>query len=159
MSTINGKKPIAEKARTRATPLNMDDIFGNQLGVDPAIVKAIEAKGMVHRWINAKKLQEMGGYHHRGWKPIRMKEIGCDTLDLSSLTFGTDPEGYLRRGDNVLAVRPRELHEKHRAYLDQEARARSRANTNKAHAEQMRQFVKEAGLDVKVHEGFEDEEV
>ncbi len=153
MEIRNGKKPLAAKAASKAAPINMDDIFGNALGLDPNIVKALRDKGLVHRFISAPKLMSSGGYHARGWRPIKLKEIeGYGTID----TFGADPDGYLRRGDLVLAVRSKELNDKHKAYLAQEG-ARGK-NIQKKQADELRQFVKGNDLGMEIIEGYEDED-
>jgi hypothetical protein len=159
MEIKNGRKPIAAKAAAKPSRMNLDDIFGNTLGIDPEMQKIIEAKGFAIRFISASKLESNAGYHNRHWRPLptsKLKEWGYDTLNtLDSFSFGSDPNGFIRRGDLVLAVRPKDLHEKHRAYLKQEA-ARGRG-LQKKHAEELKSLVRDAGLDMKIHEGFEDE--
>lgn len=156
METRNGKKPLAAKAQAKPTPLNMDDIFGNTLGLDPAIREALKKKGLSYRFVSAAKLQMNAGYHIRAWRPIKLKDIeGYGTIDL----FGSDPDGYVRRGDLVLAVRPIELNEKHKTLLAQEAnRAKG---IQKRQADELRQHFKETGLDkagMSVIEGYEEDE-
>jgi hypothetical protein len=56
----------------------------------------------------------MGNSHDRAWRPIKQSE--CGMID-QSLPNGSDVDGYIRRGDLVLAVRPKELGDKHRAVL------------------------------------------
>lgn len=154
------KKPIS--ARTKPTPVNMDDIFGNPLGLDPELVAAIQAKGFAHRFINAKKLIEMGGYHAKGWRPYKPSTEERAKLESQSLLFGSDPDGYIRRGDCILAVRSKELNDKHKAYLKQEV-ARTQ-NVAKNAASQIKDFIRSNGLDMRVqegaevHEGFSDQE-
>jgi hypothetical protein len=158
MEIKNGKKPLSAKRAAQPTPLNMDDIFGNLLGLDPALIKCLEKANFAHRFINAKHYADNGNFHVRGWRAIsrkELKELGYDTMSASTLTFGSDADGFFRRGDNVLAVRPMELHKKHRAYLDIEAQRGKRSQ--QAHAEELRKYVKSAGLDMKVLEGYEDE--
>lgn len=147
----NGKKPLS--SRGSPTPINMDDIFGNQLGIDPALAKAIDAEGQAYRFINAKRLQDMGGMHQNGWRPYRPSEEARAKMDAHTLLFGSDPNGFIRRGDCILATRPKELHEKHKAYLRQEANRGK--NVNKVAAQNMRDFVKSNGLDMRVQEGAE----
>jgi hypothetical protein len=159
MEIKNGRKPLAQKAAAKPSRLNLDDIFGNTLGIDPEMAKVIEKQGLAIRFVSASKLEANAGHHNRGWRPLpqaKLKEWGYDTLNtLDSFTFGSDSSGYIRRGDLVLAVRPMELHRKHQAYLAQE-RQRGKGLAKK-HAEEMKSLVKEAGLDMKIHEGFEDE--
>lgn len=154
------KKPIAQ--RGAPTPINMDDIFGNALGVPPEVVKEIEAAGLVHRFINAKRLGDMGGYHPQGWRPYKPTDAARGNMDGQALLFGNDASGYIRRGDCILAVRPKELNEKHKAYLKQESLRTS--NVTKTAAASARDFIRANGLDMRVlegaevHEGFGDDE-
>jgi hypothetical protein len=150
----NGRKPLSQKGKPSgaARPLGLDEIFGNPLSVDPAIAKAIEAQGKEYRWVGYQKLVSNGGYHERGWKPVKRSECG----NMESIpTFGVDPEGYIRRGDLVLAVRDKELCERHRAYLREQA-GRGK-QIQKKHADELRQQVKAAGIDATITEGYEDE--
>lgn len=151
---VNGKKPLSQKPK--ATPIAMDDIFGNQLGVEPAILEAIKAKGMDYRFVNAKQLTDMGGYHPHGWRPLKLSEIECDKINLHSFQFGNDPDKYIRRGDAILAVRPTETGDKHRAYLKQEAERAKQIQ--KTHADELRALAKRSGGGMTVHEGYEENE-
>lgn len=155
----NGKKPLAAKAqKTASSRINLADLFSDTLGLDPEIKKGLDAKGLSYRWISAPKLQEFNGHHARGWRPVKLKECGTLPSNPQEWMFGSDPEGYIRRGDCILAVRPKELNEKHKAYLKQEADERTRAVSNKAHADELRHLAKEAGVEIKLHEGFEENE-
>jgi hypothetical protein len=118
----------------------------------------IESKGMAIRFISAPKLAANAGYHARAWRALstkQLKEWGYATIGLDNFLNGSDPDGYIRRGDLVLAVRPLEQHKMHQAYLKQEA---NRANrSQKKHADALRDYVKDHNLDARVHEGYEDE--
>ena len=149
MEIKNGKKPISAKPKSQS--LTLDDLFGNTLSVSPEVAKAIESKGMAYRWISYTKFIQMGGQHERAWRPIKRKD--CGMMDSSP---ENDPDGFIRRGDLVLAVRPKELHEKHRAYLRQEAQ---RGKTvQKSHADELRKYAKDQGIDMKISEGYGEED-
>lgn len=139
-STINGKKPLSSKAKP--APLTYDDLFGNKLGVDPAIKKRIDEMDMDCRFISVKHLQDMGGFHDHGWRPIKMKEV-CATMDEHTKQLGSDPEGYIRRGDLVLGVRSKERGRLHKTYLAQEAKARELKQIERVHKDELRQSLKE----------------
>jgi hypothetical protein len=148
----NGKKHIS--SRPAASPrIDLDEVFGNPLSIPPVIKKYLEEKKLAHRFISHVKLKATAGRHHRGWSPLSLKEVpGYDTMN----TFGSSPDGYYYFGDLILAVRPQELNQKHKAYLKQEAQAAS--NTQRKGAEELRQYVKSNKLDMRVHEGYEEEE-
>jgi hypothetical protein len=154
-----GKRPISQ--RTSASFVNSDDIFQNTLALDPQLLSVLESKGLSHRFINFKQFIDMGGTHKAHWSPIkrsRLKEMGYDNIDVGSFIAGGDADGYIRRGDLVLAVRPKELNDKHQAYLRQEAGRGKHIQTQ--HAEELKDFSRRSGLNAKVFEGYdEDSEV
>lgn len=150
-ATVNGKKPLSQKPKPMA--LSHDDLFGNQLGVDPDIKKKLNEMGMDCRFISVKHLQDMGGTHQYGWRPVKMKDV-CDTIDGHTKLFGADPEGYIRRGDLVLGMRSKELGEKHKQYLAQEADRVSLKKLQRSHKDTLRQTLKETGEHVIA--GFDD---
>lgn len=150
--TINGKKPLSAKAKP--TSLTHDDLFGSQLGVDPDIKKNLEAKNMDCRFISVKHLQDMGGTHQYGWTPVKMKDV-CGTIDGHSKLFGSDPEGYIRRGDLVLGQRSKELGQQHKKYLAQKAESVSLKKIQRAHGDEIKRQLKETSEKVSV--GYEEE--
>ena len=148
----NGKLPLSAKSKTPVAR-SLDDLFGNPLSVDPAIAAAVEKMGLVHRWVGYQKLVANGGYHERGWRPLKRSECG----NMESIpTFGQSPDDYFRRGDLVLAVRTKEMAERHRAFLRQEADRGK--NIQAKHADEIRQGLKAAGIDGRIDEGYEDKE-
>lgn len=153
----SGKRPISQK--NLSSVLNSDDIFNNPLALDPAMIKVIESKGHSIRFINFKQFINMGGQHQAHWKPISLKtlkEWGYDTIGVDTFISGSDSDGYVRRQDLVLATRPKDINDKHKAYLRQEA---SRVqNLQGRHAQDLREYSRMAGLDAKVEEGYEDEQ-
>jgi hypothetical protein len=152
MEIKNGKKPIASKPKTMS-PTSLDDIFGNTLAVSPEIARAIASKGNEYRWISFTKYTQMGNSHERAWRPVKRSE--CGMIDPTSLQNGSDVDGYIRRGDLVLAVRPKELGDKHRSIL--KADANRAKNVQKNHADELRQFVRQAGINAKISEGYEND--
>jgi hypothetical protein len=153
----NGKKPISQK--TRPALVNHSDVFANPLDIDPQLKNLIADKGFSIRFINYKQFVDMGGTHEAYWRPVSRKELkewGYDMMDTHSFISGSDPDGFIRRKDLILAVRTKELNEKHKAYLRQEAQSRS--NLEKRHAEELRDQVRRSGLNATVSEGYEDEE-
>lgn len=142
---INGKKPLSAKKRPTLDPRNAD-AFGNQLSLSVEIQKELADQGLVARFINAKKLQDMGGHHAKGWRVYQrpVKEKASGTMDSSSFLSGSDPNGFIRRGDSILAVKTEAEVEDHRDYL--RARADRHKNYKKQKASELRQYAKENGL-------------
>lgn len=151
MTIKNGQKPLSAKVLAKPAGLNAEDLFGNPLGLDPELTGELEKKGLAWRFISAKRFQDMGGTHPKGWRPYK-----CDKMLSSSpdFVFGSSGDGYVRRGDLILATRPNELHEKHKTYLNQEA-LRGR-QIQQSQAQHLREMVR--GANIKVHEGYDDEE-
>lgn len=105
--------------------------------IDPAIKKEITERGLKYKWINANKLANSHGFDKKGWKPYKLNSSGK-----SSVYGQTDAEGFLRRGDLVLAVMPNAIHAKHKAAINQANLANKAAMGSKEAAKQIRQNFK-----------------
>jgi hypothetical protein len=68
----------------------------------------------------------------------------------------SDAAGLIRRGDLILAVRPIEHNKAHNDAI--RAKNKRLAGHNKAKAQELRDFAREAGVNSKVLEGYEDNE-
>lgn len=147
--TINGKKPISSKPTANFD--EFDDPFGNPLQLPQAVKDKFKAQGFELRFINIKEVNKLGGYHKRAWVPYSKDRF--DTIDLSEFHWGGSPDGKVIRGDLVLAVRPIELGDKHRAYLKQKADRLSQSE--KQSAAELRKIA--AGRAV-IHEGYDENE-
>jgi hypothetical protein len=124
--------------------------FTDQLAISPAILAEIKEKGLKHRWINAHKLQANYGFDSRQWQPYRVENI-------QKSAFGsTDAEGYIRRGDLVLAVQSEAIAK--RRYAIVERKNAINKNHLKNTAEQFREEFKKAGIKTKVEEGYGEED-
>lgn len=120
--------------------------------IDPAIKKEITERGLKYKWINAHKLAASHGFDKKGWKPYKLNSGGK-----SSVYGQTDAEGFLRRGDLVLAVMPLQLHAKHKAAINQANLANKAAMGSKEAAKQIRQNFKDNQVKgVRVLEGDEE---
>lgn len=149
--TKEGKKPIKTKPKTQI--LNHNDIFGNALSLTDEIKKDLEEQGLTPRFVDYKKLKEMDGYHEKGWTIY--KKPKCDSIDNREFKFGSTPDGVVRRGSMVLAVKSKEQIALHRTYLKQKAERYSQAYTKKK-ASELRQIAKNSNVDVKIYEGYDD---
>lgn len=154
-----GKRPVSQ--RTRPSTINHDDVFMNTLGLDPELTKLLAEKGFAYRFINYKRYVDMGGVHEAHWVPLtrsQLEKMGYGKISTQDFIYGSSADGYIRRGDLVLAIRTNDLNQRHVAYLKQEADARSGRKIQKAHANELRDLVKSSGLGGNVHEGYEDED-
>ena len=109
-------------------------------------------QGLSHRFVNATTFRDEYSVHRSGWKPYNVKSRAT----VSKLT-GIDPEGIIRRGDLVLAVRPMAVTAQHRKVLDQ--RNNRLKNYNKEAAQAMRQDAQRAGVDMQVIEGYDSQKM
>jgi hypothetical protein len=145
---IKGNKvPLSEKQE--ASPgmgFNPFEFLGSDLDI-PAPVKAeMDSKGFKARWINFKQFKENGNQHRRKWLPFKPSPEVASQVS-------TDVEGYVRKGDLLLAFKTKEEHTKHKLSLKYFSDLYS-GKENKI-AEELRQLSGQRGLKVRVHEGYE----
>lgn len=157
MEIKNGKKPLSSKPTT-GPKASLDAIFGNPFAIDPDMQRRADEKGLALRFISPARLQQMGGFHERGWRPVKRTELGYDNMGAEIQVFGADPNGYIIRQGMLLAARPKELNEAHKALLKQQAAQQSNALVQKRHAQQLRENVARRGVDVRIDEGYGDDE-
>lgn len=139
-------RPAAKKM------ISHEEVFGNNREIPPDVKKELDSKGLEGRWLSAKMVYENNGYHKSGWQVYRREK--SDILDGAFKAFG-DPDGLVRRGDTILGVKTKEMAEKHRSYLRQQADAQSMANVKKRHVEELRNIAKEANEDVNIESDFD----
>lgn len=149
----NGRQPISKRPR-RNSFVAADDVFGNPLTLDDNLKKELADQGLAYRFVDAKRLYEMGGYHDKGWIPYKRTSKASDSIGLGEFKFGSDPEGIIRRGSLILAVKTAEQVAKHRAFL--RVRADRGADFNHEKAEELKKFARDKGLGAEVYEGYED---
>jgi len=148
---INGKKPISSRSQASGP---MGGEFGNRLSLSLDLQKELKDKGLEGRFINYKELVENQGFHKNEWIPYKREK--SDTMDTSTFLNGSSPDGYIRRGDAILAVKRVEDAERHRAHLDQ--LAKNQLGYDKRAAASLRRVAKEAGMNVPVKESFDDDD-
>jgi hypothetical protein len=146
----NGKKPISSKKKPSVEHFSASELFGeDMLARSPELQKELDDQGLVGQFLNATQLLKTGGRHKNGWEVYKRKT----GLDVKEIKFGQDPNGYVRVGDLILGVMPKEYHARKRAALDY--KAQRLADPNKAAAQNLRQFAKDQGVNITVHEGYE----
>lgn len=142
-TVIKKNKPnIASKGKTKET-FKTDDLkmLSDPYYLDPELTKELKEKDLIGRFVNLKRIQEQGGRHQKGWIPYK-RESQRDDL------FGKDPDGYVRRGaDLVLAVKSTEQVALHKRLLRQEAATVQVQNLIKRNRDQLRREAIEAGVD------------
>jgi len=146
-----------------ATPINPNELFQNPLTLDPEIVEVLKKNNLHCRFVNYKKLAANDGIDEHYFTPLRrsqLKEMGYAKMDTHSFLQGNDVEGYFRRGDLILCVRPVEINEKHKAYLKQENERLSTKKANRKHASAISEMLRDRGMSnehSQVTSGYEDE--
>ncbi len=126
--------------------------YGNVLALPKELKTYLNEKGLDWRFLNATQFRAGGNYHRSNWKPLNVKD---HQGSLDSIV-GTTVEGLIQRGDLILGVRSKAITAKHREFLAE--RNRRYNNFNKDEAAKLRADARRSGLDVKVHEGYDDEE-
>ncbi len=145
------EKPGAKQEGEKMS-MSYTDFFNNRLQIPVDVADEAAAKNLVLRWINAKEFRNNQGMHKSYWQIFK---ADCLKSSKDSI-YGADPEGILRRGDLILGCRSRELHEAHQGAL--EDRNRAYKQHNKKAAQKMRQDAARAGVDIKIHEGYYENE-
>lgn len=148
---INGKKPIQSKPSQKQYDVEFpDDPFANPLALPENFKKQFTDNGLEIRFVNLKKVQQLGGFHERGWVPFTKTKFS--NIELPEFHWGSSPDGKIIRGDLVLACRPISLGDKHRAHL--RARANRLDMNQKKNAAELRKM---AGGKARVLEGYDDD--
>jgi len=151
--TKSGQKSISDKPKTAdLTPVNHDDIYSNPLKLPKELEDELDKKNLVPRFISAKELYKNQGYHKAGWRPYKRR---YDTMEKPERDFhqGSDPEGIIRRGDCILAVKSKEEVQRHKRFLA--VKAERYKDYNRQQADELRKIAKEHGGAV-IHEGYEE---
>lgn len=117
--------------------------------VDPVLKAKIEGEGFVVRWINRTKYIDNRG-DHRGWRPYQLPKEKMESKGTLDFQYGVDPDGYISRGDLVLAVRPVEIHQKNKRRIE-----RKNAAQQGYEAQAANQLKEQTGM--KIHAGYDDE--
>lgn len=158
--TINksSKRPVSEQSEATRPSYDFGEFSmeSNQLTVSPALEKEIKDQGFEYRWIDkAKYIQNQG--HYRSWQPYkRIQGVSGTMLTTKESLFGNSPEGYVQSGSAILAVRPKEFGDKHRAQLKLKAEKISSSNLAKQRAAELKQEIRNFGGTEKVTEGYEE---
>jgi len=142
-----GKAPVSEKETTSSflSEFEGESPLGDMLSIPAALKKEIEDQGLAYKFINYKIYKE-SGMHKRGWKPYPIQSAPSGVQKL----FGSSPEGYLVRGDCILAVIPTTWKNKIKEQIAQ--KNKTYANFNKQKADE---FRKSLGGDSTVYEGYD----
>jgi hypothetical protein len=148
----NGKRPIAEKSAAGFGDLD----FGNNMRLSPEILNEIKEQHLAHRFVDARQLEKYGNTHKNGWVPYKVKAREA-TNDIQAMQLGVSPDGFVRRGTLVLAVRSEQIDAQHRAMIVKRNAVQQEVQAQQAGA--LREMARAAGLkkDI-VSEGYDEED-
>jgi hypothetical protein len=126
--------------------------FQDKLAVDPSLIKELKNKNLKYRWINAHQLTANYGFDSRMWRPYKAEK------SMKSSVYGqSDSEGYIRRGDLILAVQPNEIFNKRKQIIDQRNLANKAAMGSKEAAKSLRASFKANNIKGKIEEDSDSE--
>lgn len=132
MNTKKGKKPLSTR---KSNSVSYDKIFGNVLSIPEAVQKVMEEQGLEGRFIDRVQYSDQSNFHRRGWKAFKYNEYV--NIEGKSLLDGIGPDGVVRRGSLILAVRPIEVGNQHRQLLKNRAGRQSGQQQGQAELERM----------------------
>ena len=127
---------------------NGDEFFNNRLSLPDGLKTHLTTEGMDWRFINSIEFRRDGNMHKSHWQPYKIP---------SDFAGMANAEGYLQRGDLILAARPKGVTSNYRKYLAR--RNAIQKGVAKQQADELRQTFRDGGLgkQSKVHEGYGDE--
>lgn len=129
-----------------------DEFFNNRLSLPQALKDKLNGEGLDWRFINTVTFRESGNMHRSHWMPYKL--TNPEAVGITTLT----PEGHIRRGDLVLATRPKQITAQHKKFLAQRNAAYSGQQHNKTMAQELKRMARDYNVDnaVKVHEGYDE---
>ena len=137
------------KSMKKPVDLSREDKDPSFFDIPPAIKKELDEKGLEGRWINSIRYQRDYGYHKSGWRAYKSdRKLNPGSFDFGE---GVDSEGFIRRGDLILAVKNKEAQAKHRAKI--ESKTKRLNQFTKQAATELREKTKGLG---QVFEGYEE---
>ncbi len=109
------------------------------------IQKDLESRGLEPRWIDSKEYEADGNQHKNFWVPYRRPvQVSSGEGDAFEFKSGVSADGYVRRRGSILAVRPKQLGDKHRAMIKQ--KTLNQAKIAAASQESLRDEARRAGF-------------
>lgn len=105
------------KGKTKFVEAHEDD---NELDIDVVLKKELQEKGLEYRFIDFKQAKLNGGRSRAGWIVYKRESDDPRTQGIKSLA---DPDGLVRQGSMVLAVKPTAMADRQRARRDVQNRS------------------------------------
>lgn len=145
-------KQSKQAREPKINEFSYEEFVNNTLSLPDTLKQDLMAKGLSWRFINAAQFREKGNIHRTRWTPYKVEN--ATELGISNLTV----EGMIRRGDLILATRPKSTSENYKKMI--EARNKALSGYNGEAARDMRKMAREysVGEHTKVYEGYEENE-
>ncbi len=137
-----GKEKISKKFAEMDSPSNDPSL----LSLDGSVQKSLSSKGLSYRWISDITYRRNYGFNKENWKPHKFEDS----------VSGVDHEGYLRRGDLILATQDSEQVKLKKERIQRKTEAYKSHNREKAN--ELRRLAQDSGIEMQVHEGYEENE-
>lgn len=122
INTVEPKMPVdlskttvqeTPKGAARFTPPVYDDV--DEHGLDVALLEELSELNLDYRMIDFKQAKLNGGRSRSGWIVYKRQSVDPRLAGIQSLA---DPDGLVRDGSLVLAVKPRAAADRQRARRD-----------------------------------------
>jgi hypothetical protein len=124
-----------------------EEFFENRLSLTKDIKDHLSEQGLSWRFISSQQFRNEGNRHNSYWVPHKF-EAG---------KFGVlNSEGFITRGDLILATRKKEITAKHKSFL--KSKNDLHKGYNRSEAAKFRENFRKNGLSEKVVEGTDDSE-
>jgi hypothetical protein len=106
------KKVIPQGVQKFTAPLYEDT---DEFGIDSMLKKELEDQGLEYRFIDFKQAKLNGGRSRAGWIVYKRQSVDPRLQGIASLA---DPDGLVRQGSMVLAVKPTAAAQRQRSRRD-----------------------------------------
>ena len=122
----------------------------DEYDIDTVLKKELEDKGLEYKYIDFKQAKLNGGRSRSGWVIYRRDSEDPRLQGIAALA---DPDGLVRQGSLVLAVKTKQGAEKQRSRRD--AQNRALKQYNKTVAEELDSTARRLGGNTKIIAGYD----
>jgi hypothetical protein len=146
---MSQQKPNDLKGKTKFTATEYLDLEDDN-DIDPVLKEELAKKELEYRFIDFKQAKLNGGRSRAGWMVYRRES---EDPRLSGLQSLADPDGLVRSGSMVLAVKTKAGAERQRSKIRQQTRSMN--EYNKATAEELDQKARALGGSSRIVAGYD----
>lgn len=149
MSQNNDKKSNDLKGKTKFSATEYGE-FDDENDIDDVLKKELADKGLEYRFIDYKQAKLNGGRNRSGWMVYKRES---DDPRLSGIASLKDPDGLVRSGSMVLAVKTLNGAEKQRDKIKRQTRSMN--DYNKSTAQELDQQARKLGGSTRIVAGYD----